>query len=151
MWLLLLTTATFIYLIFLLLLTFPYFRFMVLRVAKPEFADDNDPTDYENSVDGMLTNIVTKCKIGDIWLLYKLRKNLSPHRYYMLLVEIAEPALKELSCEDPTVLPSAKEVSPQLMQYIPTMHNNNNMKAAPHHPQQFHPSVMHMSGRRGQR
>lgn len=151
-WLLFLTTATVLYTIFLLLLHIPYFRFLVIRVDKPDFAEDDvEFDDSKNLMEKLFIHVVDKCKIGDIWLLYKLKRNLSPHRYYMLLWELAEHSLNDLSCQDPTVLPSAKEVYPQLMQQVPAMQNHyNNVNVQHQFAQQFQQGLPG-AGRRGKR
>ncbi|MCL4131487.1 UNVERIFIED_CONTAM: hypothetical protein GTU68_041455 [Idotea baltica] len=92
-WLIVLTTLTCAYLIFLGFMWLPYFRLMILRVSKPMNAND--------SVSHTVVSVLSSCKIGDVYLLYRLKQHLSPVRFYELLTRLSDRELIELMAEDP--------------------------------------------------
>jgi len=92
-WLIILTTITCAYLIFLGFMWLPYFRLMMLRVAKPINARD--------TVSSTIVNVVNCCKIGDVYLLYRLKQHLSHARFYELLIRLSDPELTKTMMEDP--------------------------------------------------
>ncbi|XP_063610412.1 innexin inx2-like isoform X4 [Penaeus indicus] len=92
-WLILLTTITCAYLIFLGFMWLPYFRLMMLKVAKPLNAKD--------TVSNTIVSVVNCCKIGDVYLLYRLKQHLSHARFYELLTRLSDPELIKTMLEDP--------------------------------------------------
>ncbi|MCL4152597.1 UNVERIFIED_CONTAM: hypothetical protein GTU68_001450 [Idotea baltica] len=92
-WLILLTTLTCAYLLFLGFMWLPYFRLMILRVAKPINAKD--------TVSNTVVSVLSSCKIGDVYLLYRLKQHLSHVRFYELLTRLSDRELIELMVEDP--------------------------------------------------
>lgn len=92
-WLIILTTATVVYLLFLGFMWLPYFRLLILKVAKPNGAKD--------SVSDTIVNVLNHCKIGDVYLLYRLRQHLSHARFYELLCRLDDPEMIQMMAEDP--------------------------------------------------
>jgi len=92
-WLIVLTTITCAYLIFLGFMWLPYFRLMMLKVAKPPNA--------KNTVSNTIVSVISYCKIGDIYLLYRLKQHLSHARFYELLTRLSDPELIKTMLEDP--------------------------------------------------
>ena len=92
-WLILLTTFTCAYIIFLGFLWLPYFRLTILRVAKPANAKDH--------VSNVIVNVLKNCKIGDVYLLYRLKQHLSHARFYELLLRLNNPDNLKIMGEDP--------------------------------------------------
>ncbi|XP_076059296.1 innexin inx2-like isoform X2 [Oratosquilla oratoria] len=82
-WLIVLTAMTVAYIIFLALMCFPWARLAMLRIAKPVSAKD--------SVRNTVCNVVSNCKIGDIYLLYRLKQHFSHARFYELLTRLSDP------------------------------------------------------------
>ncbi|XP_076059297.1 innexin inx2-like [Oratosquilla oratoria] len=93
LWLILLTTMTCAYIIFLGFMCLPYFRLMMLKVAKPVTAKD--------TVSNTIVSVVSCCKVGDVYLLYRLKQHLSHARFYELMTRLVDPELIKLMVEDP--------------------------------------------------
>lgn len=82
-WLIVMTAMTVGYLIFLALMWVPWARLIMLRIAKPLSAKD--------TIRNTICNIVSTCKIGDVYLLYRLKQHFSHARYYELLTRLSDP------------------------------------------------------------
>jgi len=93
LWLIVLTAATVAYLLFLGFMWLPYFRMLLLKVAKPPGAKE--------TVSDTIVNVLNCCKIGDVYLLYRLRQHLSHARFYELLTRLDDPEMVQLMGEDP--------------------------------------------------
>merc|ERR1719187_1631478 len=83
LWLIVLTAMTAFYLVFLGLMWLPFPRMFMLRIAKPLSAKDT----IRNTIGHSISN----CKIGDIYLLYRLKQHFSHARYYELLTRLSDP------------------------------------------------------------
>ncbi|XP_063610410.1 innexin inx2-like isoform X2 [Penaeus indicus] len=83
LWLIILTSITVGYIIFLSLMWVPWARLFMLRIAKPLSAKD--------TIRNTICNIVSSCKIGDVYLLYRLKQHFSHARYYELLTRLSDP------------------------------------------------------------
>lgn len=81
-WLIILTTLTVGYLMFLAFMWFPWPRLLMLRIAKPLNA--------KNTIRNTICNLVSNCKIGDVYLLYRLKQHFSHARYYELLTRLTD-------------------------------------------------------------
>ena len=86
-WLIVLMTITSFYIVYLITYCFPWIRRQMLRVSKPVQAT--------NPVQNIVSSVVSNCKIGDIYLLYRLRQFFSHARYYELLSRLADPGFIE--------------------------------------------------------
>lgn len=93
LWLIVLTFVTCAYLIFLGFMWLPYFRLMILRVAKPPNAKE--------TVSDTIVSVLNCCRIGDVYLLYRLKQHLSHARFYELLTRLDDPEMVQLMSEDP--------------------------------------------------
>jgi len=93
LWLIMLTTATCAYLVFLACMWLPYFRKMILKVAKPAMATD--------TVSDTIVAGLSCCKIGDVYLLYRLKQHLSHARFYELLTRLDDTDMIKMMHEDP--------------------------------------------------
>ncbi|XP_042227281.1 innexin inx2-like isoform X2 [Homarus americanus] len=105
-WLIMLTFVTCCYIIFLFLMWLPCVRVYLLRVAKPVHASDK--------VRGVVHAVTQNCKIGDIYLLYRLKGHLSHARFYELMVRLSDPNLcnKQIQQSGPGVMPESKDKVP---------------------------------------
>ena len=83
LWLIILTCLTCMYIIYLLFFFSSYARLYILRIAKPVNA--------KNSVRNTVVSVIQNCKIGDVYLLYRLRQHFSHSKYYDLLTKLADP------------------------------------------------------------
>jgi len=92
-WLIVLTTITSAYLVFLGFMWLPYFRVMILKVAKPASATE--------TVSDTIVAGLSCCKIGDVYLLYRLKQHLSHARFYELLTRLDDAEMIKMMNEDP--------------------------------------------------
>ena len=81
-WLIVLMVITSIYIIYLFLLWISFVRLHILRISKPVQATD--------SVRSVVCSVISNCKIGDIYLLYRLRQFFSHARFFDLLTKLAD-------------------------------------------------------------
>ena len=88
-WLIALMTMTCAYIIFLFAYSFPYLRRKLLRVSKPVQAT--------NTVTSVATSVASDCRVGDIYLLYRLRQFFSHARYFELLSKLGNPEVQQVS------------------------------------------------------
>jgi len=77
---------TVIYICYLFTFWSPWARLHILRVAKPVTAKKN-----EHSIRHTVVSVLQNCKIGDIYLLYRLRQHFSHARFYDLLIKLSDP------------------------------------------------------------
>ncbi|KAK4291176.1 hypothetical protein Pmani_035971 [Petrolisthes manimaculis] len=82
LWLIVLTAITCGYLVFLSLLKVPGVRLLMLRVAKPVSAKD--------TIRNTICSVVSTCKIGDVYILYRLKQHFSHACYYELLTKLSD-------------------------------------------------------------
>ena len=92
-WLILLIVCTCLYLIFLGFMWLPYFRLMLLKIAKPPNA--------KASVTDTVMSVIKYCKIGDIYILYRLRQHCSPSMYYSLLTHLSDTETLKILVKNP--------------------------------------------------
>ncbi|XP_076059298.1 innexin inx2-like isoform X1 [Oratosquilla oratoria] len=85
LWLIILTTITIGHIIFLCLMWLPCVKSYLLRTAKPIHATDK--------ITSTITAVAHNCKIGDIFLLYRLKSHFSHPRFYELLARLSNPDL----------------------------------------------------------
>jgi len=85
-WLSMLTIMTVLYICYLFTFWSPWARLHILRVAKPVTAKKN-----EHSIRHTVVSVLQNCKIGDIYLLYRLRQHFSHARFYDLLIKLSDP------------------------------------------------------------
>lgn len=95
LWLVLLTAMTVGYIIFLGMMWLPYCRYYILKVAKPPNAKE------DASVTETIKKVMESCRIGDVYLLYRLRQHMSHARFYELLTRLDDPDMLKLMAEDP--------------------------------------------------
>ena len=81
-WLIFVMICTCFYIAFLGFLWLPYFRLMLLKVPKPAHA--------KTSVTDTVMSVISFCKIGDIYLLYRLKQYCSASMYYDLLSSLSD-------------------------------------------------------------
>ena len=80
-WLAFQTAATVCYIIYICMFTLPYFRPYLFRISGPPHI----LSEYTNDVSETIEAAICHCKVGDIFVLYRLKKNLSVCRFYDLL------------------------------------------------------------------
>ncbi|XP_068234808.1 innexin inx2-like isoform X2 [Palaemon carinicauda] len=84
-WLIILSFITCCYIVFLLTMWLPCVRTYLLRFAKPIHS--------ENKARDVIFNVSKNCKIGDVYLLYRLKSHLSHARFYELMSRLSDPNL----------------------------------------------------------
>nr|XP_045592742.1 innexin inx2-like [Procambarus clarkii] len=84
-WLIVLCLVTCCYIIFLFLMWLPWVRVLLIRIARPIHGTDK--------VRKISQDVVSNCKIGDIYLLYRLKQHLSHVMFYELTVRLSNPSL----------------------------------------------------------
>ena len=93
-WLVLLIVITTIYLIFIMcFIVFPCFQFILLRIPKPPNAN--------GSVKGTILTVLRFCKVGDIYLLYRLKQYSSAAMYYEILNKLTDIEMMEVIKKEP--------------------------------------------------
>lgn len=95
-WLILLTVLTIIYIIYLFFFWVPWARLLILRISKPIKAKNQ-------KIRNTICDSIVNCKIGDVYLLYRLRQHFSHARYYELLTRIADPNYTKLLLDSVSV------------------------------------------------
>lgn len=100
-YLIILIFVTSCYILFLLLMWVSCVQIYILRIAKPAYASDK--------VRQLVQDVTKSCKIGDIYLLYRLRQHLSHARFYELMKRLSDPA----SLEKPMIQTGPGGVVPQ--------------------------------------
>lgn len=151
LWLIILIFITCCYILFLLCMWLPCTKMFLLRIAKPAHGSDK--------VRGVIQKVVENCKIGDVYLLYRIKGHMSHVRYYELLMRLADPSLrKPHTAPTITTTPDGKEkippnkqqeplrnrrpmnqdppVNPEYLQYLT---NPEMMGRVPQHPDQRTP------------
>uniref|UniRef100_A0A6A7FNZ0 Innexin n=1 Tax=Hirondellea gigas TaxID=1518452 RepID=A0A6A7FNZ0_9CRUS len=92
------TTITCLYIIYLLLFWNKWVRLHILRVAKPVTAKQSN-----SSVRHTVVSVIENCKVGDIYLLYRLRQHFSHARFYELLTKLSDPDFLRLFLDNVSV------------------------------------------------
>lgn len=82
LWLIVLVSLTVCQIIFLLLLLVPSVRLLLLRFSKPLHATTR------RSI--LIKNVVTSVRVGDVYVLYRLRQYLSHARFWDVVVSLAD-------------------------------------------------------------
>ncbi|KAK3856590.1 hypothetical protein Pcinc_037095 [Petrolisthes cinctipes] len=114
LWLIILIFITCCYIIFLLCMWLPCMRAYLLRVAKPAHVSDK--------VRGVIQSVAQNCKIGDIYLLYRLKGHLSHARFYELMTRLADPTLFNKQTPVSPTAPQEKDKLPPNKQ-VDTLRN----------------------------
>lgn len=94
-WLIMLTLVTALYIIYLIFFYWTPARLRILRVSKPMNA--------KKSVRHTVVSAITASKVGDVYLLYRLRTHFSHARYYDLLTKLADPDFLRLVLDNVSV------------------------------------------------
>ena len=89
-WLIFLTCMTLLYICYLFFLWLPWFRLLILRIAKPYTAYG------KGTIKETIIDSISNCKIGDVYLLYRLRQHFSHASYLDLLRRLADPSITKL-------------------------------------------------------
>lgn len=133
LWMVVLTFMTVCYLIYLCCFFLPYFRRTLLSCTKPNCASDED------NIQDRIDTVIKTCKVGDIFLLFKVKAFVTANRYYILLCNLAEPKLEKV-----VVIPDNNVHTTHNMVGI---NNNNKQQRHPgHHPDQ---AYMMLQARKG--
>lgn len=83
LWLILLIFITSCYIIFLLSLLLPNVRLLLLRFSKPRH--------ISTKITALIQDVLKVSKIGDVFMLYRLRQHMSHARFYEVMVKLTEP------------------------------------------------------------
>lgn len=98
-WLIILTTVTAIYIVCLLALHLPIVQKFVLRIAKPATADEK--------ISDIVPGVYNNSKIGDVYLLYRIKQHVSHAQFYRMMVFLSKPDLyKKAEALIPQSLPA---------------------------------------------
>ena len=92
-WIIFLGATTTLYIIFTFFMWLPWFSRYLLKGPKP--ATCYDP------MSETITKVLNRCKVGDVYLLYRFKQHLSPLRYYELLSRLADEDTLSLMIQDP--------------------------------------------------
>ncbi|XP_050696251.1 innexin inx2-like isoform X1 [Eriocheir sinensis] len=124
LWLIILIFVTCCYIVFLLTMWLPCMRAYMLRTAKPVHANEK--------VRNVIQTVSKNCKIGDIYLLYRLKGHFSHARFYELLTRLSDPSLcKQLQQPGaPGATPEGKDKVPPNKQQD-TLRNRRPMQQDP--------------------
>lgn len=95
LWLIVLTICTCLYICYLFFFWSKWARLRILRVYKPVHVQD--------SVRNTVISVLENCKIGDIYLLYRLRQHFSHARYYDLLTKLSDPDFLRLFLDNVSI------------------------------------------------
>lgn len=87
LWLIILMVVTSVYIIFVFLMMLPCFRMYLLRTSKPLHS--------HQKVTSMIIAVSKNCKVGDVYLLYRIKQHLSHARFYDLMCKLANPELSK--------------------------------------------------------
>lgn len=82
-WLVFLVVAASCYLVFVLVLWLPFVRERLLRPAKPAIVEEN--------LDVVVAGALSKCKLGDVYVLYRIKCLVSHAQFLDLLKQLSEP------------------------------------------------------------
>ncbi|KAL7639863.1 UNVERIFIED_CONTAM: hypothetical protein RMT77_009276 [Armadillidium vulgare] len=108
-WLVLLIAMTTLYIIYLFLFILPSFRLFILRISKPVAAKNR-------KIREAISESITDCKIGDVYVLYRLRQHFSHARFYELLCRISDPGFIKLLLESVSIDYTHPKENPDLRQ-----------------------------------
>ena len=84
-WIIIQALITCCYIIFLFTIFLPCVKSCLLMSAKPAFG--------KNKVREIIKNVSIHCKIGDVYLLYRIKSHLSHVRFYELMTRLSDPNL----------------------------------------------------------
>ncbi|XP_037790296.1 innexin inx2-like [Penaeus monodon] len=82
-WLVFLAVVASCYLVFLFVMWLPFVRERLLRPAKPAIAEEN--------VGVVVAGALSKCKLGDVYVLYRIKSRVSHAQFLYLLKRLSEP------------------------------------------------------------
>ena len=108
-WLIILIILTVLYISFLMFLWIPSFQSLLLKVPQP-------PNGKVALID-ILDSVKKYCKIGDIYLLYRLKKHCSPVMYYSLLNHLSDAENLKILKKHPDERP--EDIKNRRNKYIP--------------------------------
>jgi len=132
-WLIILTAITCAYIIFLIMMLTPCVRIYLLRVAKPVHAGEK--------VTATIRQVCGNCKIGDIYLLYRLKQHLSHARFYELMTRLSSPELFKSVVQPPQITIDPKDKLPPGKQHHDNSLRNRRPQDHPHPQQQPQPAI----------
>lgn len=85
LWCIFLILITSCYIIFLLSLLLPHVRLLLLRFSKPRH--------ISTKITQLIQDVLKVSKIGDVFMLYRLRQQMSHARFYEVMVKLTEPSV----------------------------------------------------------
>ena len=112
------------YIFILGLMYFPYFRTLLLKVTEPIGAK------YDGA--NASIKVLENCKVGDVFLLYKIKEHFSAAGFYNLLCKLSDPQRVERMIEGPREdsLPTNPNPQQAMNQKRQLAQNMNMMQAA---------------------
>ncbi|MCL4149735.1 UNVERIFIED_CONTAM: hypothetical protein GTU68_013401 [Idotea baltica] len=133
LWLIILLLVTSLYIVFTLLMLLPCFRLFLLRTSKPLHS--------HQKLTSIIVAVSKNCKIGDIYLLYRIKQHLSHARFYDLMYKLSSPELCKAYLPNPELDYHDKSRS-GVKPHPDSLRNRKPMQQQPqhpHHPQQDPP------------
>ena len=134
LWLIVLIFITSLYLVFLFMMMLPCVRVHLLRTAKPLHANDK--------VKQTILRVSHNCKVGDMYLLYRLKQHLSHARFYELLARLSDPELCKVTVHsDQSEKDKLDKLAAQKQQQLESLRN----RKPQHHPDPpMNPEYLHL-------
>ncbi|CAL4111110.1 unnamed protein product [Meganyctiphanes norvegica] len=114
-WLVFLVTATAIYLLFLLTMHFQIVQRYIIRVEKPARG--------QHRVGDLMPNVFRNFRVGDIYLLYRIKQHVSHDQFYGILTNLSKPDLFTIKA----VKPSLQQNDVKDSMFNPKIPHNNNI------------------------
>lgn len=109
LWLIVLVSFTLCYIIFLLVLLLPAGRLLLLRFSKPVHATTKSAE--------LIRNVLQHSRVGDVYILYRLRQYLSHARFWDVMVNLANPRvykrITDEECDNDTNSSSPENQKPK--------------------------------------
>ena len=115
-WLITLMVVTILYIIYLLMFWIRIGKFHVLRIAKPVSA---------TSVQNTVRSVIGACKIGDVYLLYRLRQFFSHAKFYELLTKLTDEDYTKAVLDNIRIDLPGSRGNPDARQRKPNMKQQN--------------------------
>lgn len=133
LWLILLKLFTCCYIIFLILLWLPFMRFLLLRFSKPAHISTKGVS--VRTIHGVLKN----SKIGDVFILYRLRQYLSHAMFFEVMEKLADPSVyvkrqernKDKDGDSSATLPDSRKQKPFSKKENPNTHKEDSIVTIP--------------------
>lgn len=115
-----------------------YLALMLIPSARKWFILTSKPLNATQSTRIVVSNVLECLKVGDVYMLSRLKKQMSPSRFYELLLRIGDPKLKSNQMNPNILPPDYKEQG-----ISPGFHTKGNhpYSSPPHNPNFYPPQT----------